>query len=119
TFEDSGITLREHFGCNRLLDGFFDFALRGPEVGEVDGVAVFAVADGVFAEIGVDASGEGEGDDQGRRHQIVGADFRVDAAFEVAIAGEDAGDDQIFFVDGFGDFFRQRAGVADAGGATV
>ena len=42
----------------------------------------------IFAQVDIDAAGEREGYDQRRRHQVVGADFGVDAAFEVAIAGE-------------------------------
>src|SRR5580693_1984408 len=113
------ISFRKHLRGHRLLDGLVYFALHGPDVGEVDRVAVPALADGLGAEVDVDASGEREGYDQRRRHQIIGADFRVDAAFEVAIAGEHGSDHQIFFIDRFRDFFRQRAGVADAGGASV
>ena len=40
-------------------------------------------------------AGDGVGDDQRRRGQIVGLDFRVDAALEVAVAGEHGGRDQI------------------------
>ena len=64
-------------------------------------------------------AGEREGDHQRRGHQVVGANFGVDAAFEVAIAREHGGDHKFFLVDRLGDFVRQRAGVADAGGASV
>ena len=74
---------------------------------------------GSRVEVVIDAAGEGVGDDQRRRHEVVGANFGVDAAFEVAIAGEDADGDERVGFDGFGDVFGQRAGVADAGGAAV
>ena len=41
----------------------------------------------------------------------------IDAAFEVAVAGQHRRGDQIVLVDGLGDFLRQRSGIADAGGA--
>ena len=96
-----------------------DFSLRGPDVGEIDGLAVFVFADGIFAEVDIDASGERKSDDQRRRHQIIRADFGIDAAFEIAIAGKHRGDHQIVFIDGLRNFFGQRAGVSDAGGAAV
>ena len=74
---------------------------------------------GIFAQVDVDAAGERESDDQRRRHQVVGADFGVDAAFEVAVSGEHRSDHQFFLVDGLRNFVRQRPGVADAGGASV
>ncbi len=61
-----GVAFRKHRGGNGVLDGLFDLALCGPDVGEVNRLAVFALADRVFAEIGVDASGEREGHDERR-----------------------------------------------------
>ena len=66
-----------------------DFLLGGPDVAEEDGLAGLVLAERVVVEVEVDAAGEGVGDDQRRRHEVVGANFGVDAAFEVAIAGED------------------------------
>ncbi len=43
----------------------------------------------------VGAAGERVGDDERRRREVVRADFGVDAAFEVAVAGEHRGDDEI------------------------
>ena len=57
------------------------------------------------------------GDHQRRRREIVGAHVGVDAAFEVAIAREHRGGDQIAVVDRLGILRRQRTGIADAGGA--
>ena len=72
---------------------------------------------GVLARsICIDA-GDGVSDDQRRRGEIVGAHVRVDAAFEVAVAGKHGGSDEIVLADGLGDFRRQRAGIADAGRA--
>src|ERR1700733_13547518 len=59
-----GVTFRKHFGRDRVLDCFFDFALRGPDISEIDRLTVFAFAEGVFAQVGVDASGKREGDNE-------------------------------------------------------
>jgi hypothetical protein len=64
-----------------------------------------------------DRAGKRIGHDQRRRGEVVGLHVRRDAAFEVAVAGQHAGGDQALVVDGLGDRRRQRAGVADAGGA--
>ena len=86
-----------------------DFLLRGPDVVEEDGLAGLVFADGVAVEIVIDAAGEGVGDDERRRHEVVGANFGVDAAFEVAIAAEDADRDERVGFDGFRNVFRERA----------
>ncbi len=64
-------------------------------------------------------SGQRVGDHQRRRRQIVGARLRVDAALEVAVAGQHRRHRQAALVDGLADGLRQRPGVADAGGAAV
>src|SRR5581483_2816932 len=78
----------------------------------------------IFAErlgeqIVIDAPSESIGNNQRRRHQIVGANFRIDAAFEVPIPGKDRRDHELMIVDGLRDIGWQWAGVADTGGASV
>jgi hypothetical protein len=85
----------EHFGAEGAGDGLIDFRLRGPDVAEVDGFAVGAEADGFDGEIDVHAAGEGVGDDQRGAGEIIGFDVRIDAALEIAVAGEDGGGDEI------------------------
>ena len=48
-----------------------------------------------------------------------GLDAGMHAGLEIAVAGEDAGSDEIGLGDGFVDDGIERAGIADAGGATV
>ena len=74
---------------------------------------------GSLLEIDVGRAGQRIRDDQRRAGQIVGLHIRVDAAFEIAIAGEHAGDDQVVLLDGLRDRLRQRAAVADARRAAV
>ena len=54
-----------------------------------------AVAERLVVEVDVDAPGQGVGDDQRRRHQVVGPHLGVDAALEVAVARQHRGDDQV------------------------
>ena len=83
-----------------------DFRLGGPDVLEVDGLAVLVLAEGVVGEVVADVAGEGVGDDQRRAHEVVGADLGRYAAFEVAIAGEDGDGDEAVVFDGLRDVGR-------------
>ena len=49
----------------------------------------------------------------------MGAGQGMDASLEVAVAREDGGGHEVLFLDGRGDFGRDGAGVADAGGAPI
>ncbi len=84
-----------------------DFLLGGPDVAQEDGLAGLVLAEGVVVEVVVDAAGERVGDDQRRRHEVVGAHVGVDAAFEVAIAAEHGDGDQAVLFDGLA---RRRSG---------
>ena len=94
-----------------------DFLGGRPDVLEEDLLALAVDAERLLGEIDLHRAGERVGDDQRRRGEIVGAHVGVDAAFEVAVAGQHRGGDQIVLVDRFGNLRRQRAGIADAGGA--
>src|SRR6185503_3578683 len=102
----------EHARVDGLANRVLHFFLRGPDVAQIKRVALFAYADGVAGEIKVDPPGQRVSHYQRRRHQIVCADFRIDAAFKVAIAGKHRDGDQLFFGDGVGNVLRQRAGVS-------
>ena len=96
-----------------------DLALAGPDVLEVDRLALLVVAQRLVLQVDVHRAGQGVGDDQRGRGQVVGADLGVDPALEVAVAAQDGDGDQVVFVDRLGDLRRQRARVADAGRAAV
>ena len=92
--------------------------LRGrPDILEVHRLAVLALADRLDREILGHGARQRIGDDQRRRGQIVGLHVRTDAAFEVAVTRQHGGGDDAVVVDRLRDIFRQRAGIADAGGA--
>ena len=77
------------------------------------------LAQRIFPQIDVDASGQSERHHQRRRHQIIRADIRIDAAFEVAIAGKHRGHHQILSSISSEISCRQRSRIPDAGGASV
>src|SRR3546814_8690485 len=59
------------------------------------------------------------GDDERRRGEIVGAHVGRHAAFEIAVARQYGGGDNIIAVDRLRNRRRERPRIADAGGAAV
>ena len=92
--------------------------MRGrPDIFEIDWLAVFAGAERLSCQVFLHGTSECIGDNERRGSEIVGLCIGADAAFEISIAGEHSRCDQAVVVDGFGNFRRKRAGIADAGGA--
>ena len=83
------------------------------------GLPSWSVPSASLGDVHLHGAREGVRDDQRRGGQVVHLDVGVDPALEVAVAGEHRGDGEVVVVDGLGDLLRQRAGVADAGGAAV
>ena len=77
------------------------------------------LAERLGAEVFQHRAGDRVGHHQRRTGEEVGADVGVDARLEVAVAREHRGADQVVLDDRLLDRSRQRAGVADAGGAAV
>ncbi len=94
-------------------------ALLRPDVAEVDGLAVAALAERFGRQVDVHPAGERVGNYQRRRRQVVGADLRMDAALEIAVPRQHRRHDHVVLGNGVGDFFGQRTAVADASRATV
>ncbi len=117
--EDVLVGLGEHVLADGGGHDLVDLGLGGPDVLEEDRVAVLVGAQGVLGDVHLHGAGQGVRDDQRRGRQVVHLDVRVDPALEVAVAGEHRGDREVVLVDRLGDLVRQRAGVADAGGAAV
>ena len=101
------------------VDQRADFLVRRPDVLEEDRLAVARRADRLVDHVGADRALERISDHQRRRSEIVGAAVGRHAAFEIAVAGEDADRDQVLLVDRLADRLRQRARIADAGRAAV
>ena len=117
--EHVGVAGDELVAGDEVADHIDDLLLGRPDVLEVDVLPVLVPAEGLVLQVDVDGAGDGVGDDEGGRGEVVGFDVRADASLEVAIAREDRAGDKVVFVDGLGDGFGQRAGVTDTGGAAV
>jgi hypothetical protein len=91
----------------------------GPDVGEEDGHAIRPGPERFGRQVDVDPAGEREGHDERGRGEVARPGERMDPAFEVAVAGQDGGDDQVVGLDRPGDRVVEGSGVADAGRAAV
>ena len=88
--------------------------LRGPDVAQVDGLAVRVFAQRVVGEVEIGRPGEGVGHYQRWRGQIRRPHLRVDAALEVAVATQHRDDDQVVIAHCRGHRLRQRPAISDA-----
>ena len=94
-----------HRGRDRLLD----LQGAGPEVAEVDVVALAVLADRLLEQVDVHSAGERVGDDERRRGEVVRLHLRMDARLEVAVAGEDRAHDEVALADRGRDLLPKRA----------
>ena len=84
---------------------------------EVDRLAVGAHAERLGGDVDQHRAGERVGHHERRRGEVVRPHVRVHAALEVAVAREHRRRHEVVVVDRLRDRVRQRAGIADAGGA--
>ena len=115
--EHVGVALLEDRGGDELLHHGVDFLGRRPDVLQIHRLAVLAFADRLDRKVLGHGAGQRIGNDQRRRGEVVRLHVRRDAAFEVAVTRQHGGADDAVVVDRFRNLFRQRAGIADAGGA--
>ena len=113
------ILLAKHIGIEASLHGFDDFLLAGPDIVQVDIGARLIHADRLAAQVDINRAGQRVGDHQRRRRQEVGTHIGADAAAEIAVAAEHRRGHDVGFVNRLAYRLRQRAAVADAGGAAV
>ena len=116
--EHAGVLAGEHVVVDhhhRILD----FLAAGPDVLQIDRLAIVVAAQRVLVQIDPHGTGQGVGHHQRRRCQPVGAHALVYPAFEVAVTREHRRHHQIAFGDTAVDLFRQWAGVTDTGGTAV
>ena len=97
--EDAGILFLKHFRANGGANGVGHFPLGRPDVFEVDELTVRVAAQGIIQKVDVHRAGQGIGHDQRGRGQVIRPDLGIDPAFEVPVAAQDGGDDQIVVVD--------------------
>ena len=118
-FENFAVFLAVLIGVDGRADGGFDFLRSRPNFAEINGFSGGVVANGFAGEIEIHAAGEGVSDHEWRGCEVVGANERMNASFEVAIAAEDRDGHHVVFLDGGADGVRERTTVADASGAAV
>ncbi len=117
--EHVGVVLLEHLRADGGGDGVADFLVARPDVAQIHRLPIAAGAQRLGGEVDIGGAGDGVGHHQRRRGQIIHLDLGVHAAFEVAVARQHRSHHQIVLGNGCRHVFRQRAGVADAGGAAV
>ena len=117
--EDIAVPLDEQLRPDRLFHRLADLLRRGPDLPEVDRLAIRVVADRLGREIDVHPTSDGIGHHQRRRGEIAGPHLRVDPSLEVAISAQHRDDDELVILHRLGDRRRQRPAIADARRATV
>ena len=117
--EDVVVGGPEHLLVHGRLDHPRDLLRGGPDVLEVDVLAVGVLAERLVEQVDVHRPRQRVRHHQRRRREVVHLHVRVDPALEVAVAGEHGDDREVLGADDVGDLLRQRAGVADAGRAAV
>ena len=110
---------REQIGRETLADCGSDFLGAGPDVAEIHRHTLRIQADGFVRQIDEDRTGQGIGHHQRRRTKVIGPNLWMDTGFEVTVAAQHSGHDQVLLVDGSGNGVTQRPAVADAGGAAI
>ena len=117
--EDIAIAFLEHLTRHSGVNRVVHFLLRRPDILEVNRLAIAARADGFFRQILTDGAGQRIGHHQRRGSEVIGAHIGMHAALEVAIARKHRNADQLVVFNRIHNGIRQRAGIADAGGAAI
>src|SRR5690606_3694475 len=87
------------------------------DVPQIDRLAIAVFTDRLAGQVDLDRTRQRVGDDQWGRSKVVRLHIRRNAAFEIAVARQDAGRDQALFIDRLRNRAVKRPGIADTGGA--
>jgi len=90
SLEHGGVLLFEHRGIDTVVNRRVDLVGVGPDVREIDRIAVGIRSERVVFEVDVHPPGEAIGDDERRAGEVVRTNLRVDASLEVAVPRKDA-----------------------------
>jgi hypothetical protein len=115
----SAYFLPEGLARDGALDQIGDLARGRPDVLQMDRLAVLRGAERLGGDVDVHVAGDGIGDHERRRGEVVRPHVGVHPSLEVAVAREHGYRDQIGLMHRLRDVLGQRARVADAGGAAV
>ena len=83
------------------------------------GCPLRSVPERFVLQVDIHRAGQGVGDHQRRRGQVVRPHVGVDPSLEVAVARKHGDRDQVVFLDRLADGRGQGSRIADAGGAAV
>src|SRR5699024_2121333 len=114
-----GVALGEHPRLDVGVDGLLDLRTAGPDVAQIDVLAVVGLAERFGEQIGVQTAGERVGDHEWRRGEEVHLDLGMDPPLEVAVARQHRRDVEVLGVDRVAHLRDEGPRVADAGGAAV
>ena len=90
-----GIFRQEGLTGHRRFHHFGNLLRGGPDVFEVDVIAVAVLANHICGQVNVQSASQSIGHHQGWRGQIIGADIWGDAPFKVSVAGQHRSGDEI------------------------
>ena len=113
------VALAEHVRVDGASNGLGHFGRGRPDVAQEHGRPSAPMPSGSLHQVGVEGPGEGVGDDERRRGQVVHADVGVDASLEVPVSREHGAHGQVGLDDCIRHAVEKRTRVADAGGAAV
>ncbi len=116
---EAAVELAKRRGIARERQHLGNFARCRPHVLQENRLAVAAGAERLGRQIAQHRACDGVGDHQRRRRQEIRLEIRVDACFEIAIAGQHSSADQVVAHDGVVEFRSEVAGVADARRAAI
>ena len=83
--EDVGVAAREHLGGHARVDDLLHLVRAGPHVAQVDRLTVGGRTQRVLGQVDVHPTGEGVGDHQRRRGQVVELHVRLDPASKLRL----------------------------------
>ena len=109
----------EHFRSHGRLDRRGNFFLSGPDVLQKDIVAVGILSQWFRFEIDINRPDQRVGHHQWRTGQVIGFDQRIDAAFEIPVAGQHGRRHQVAIGHSGGHRSGQGTAVADACRAAI
>src|SRR5713226_3266907 len=110
--EDGSIVFRKHCGSDCFTDDLAHLFLGGPEIAQVDRLAIDICAYRVLCQIDVDGAGEGIGDDQGWRGKETGPHLWMDTSLKITVAAQYGCYDEVVFLHGRSNWIGQWAAVA-------
>ena len=106
-------------GIRRSRQGAFELLAGWPEFAQINRLAGIIAPDRIVLEIDVDAARQRERDHQRRAREEGRAHRRMDARFEIAVAGQHRARDHVVIHDRFLERGIDGAGCADACAAAI